>query len=182
MHRTLVSSTLAAVLAAGVVLPAGATALPAGMSTFPLVAISNDRDTSISEIDLMLGPKKFVRGLYIATYEKDRDPDVARGQVIPLVSLEDPEGAVVGQGKGVKAILLKGSIDPAAGNGTLAIKYVTNGIFGRYDECKVELHRTGPDQWQLVNAYNSAKVRHIRVKTWALGIATLENVCPTGRT
>lgn len=174
------SLVLAAALAAGAALPAGAVPVPAGMSVVPLVAITNDRDTSISEIELMLGPKKLVNGLYIATYDKDRNPEKAEGQVIPLAEIESAEGAVVGQGQGVKAILLRGKIHPQHGNGELVIRYLTNGVFKRYDECKVELRRTGPDDWHLLNAYTNGEVAHIHVKTWALGISTLENVCPTG--
>ncbi|MGH8191111.1 MAG: hypothetical protein ACREP2_06665 [Rhodanobacteraceae bacterium] len=182
MKRVALSLSLAAALVAvGAVLPIGAVSLPAGMTAVPLVAITNDRDTSISEIQLMLGPQKLVRGLYIATYDNERDPGKSEGQVIPLASLEDPEGAVVGQGRGVKAILLKGKIEPKAGSGTLEIKYITDGLFGRYSECEVHLRKTGPDQWQLINAYTHGKIRHIHVKTWALGISTLENVCPTGK-
>ncbi|MGH8153063.1 MAG: hypothetical protein ACREPF_10085 [Rhodanobacteraceae bacterium] len=181
MKRILSCSMLAAALALGSALPVGAVPLPAGMTAVPLVAITNDRDTSISEIELMLGPHKLVRGLYIATYDKNHEPDRARGQVIPLANLEDPEGAVVGQGQGVKAILLHGKIEPKVGNGTLAIKYITNGVFRRYSECKIQLRRIGPESWQLVNAYTDGKIEHIHVKTWALGISTLENVCPTGK-
>lgn len=179
MTRMPLTCIFAAALAVGAALPAAAVPVPAGMTVVPLVAISNDRDASISEIELMLGPQRFVRGLYIATYEKQHDPDKAEGQVIPLADIESREGAVVGQGQGVKAILLRGRIEPT-GNGELVIRYLTNGIFKRYDECKVQLRQAGPDDWQLVNAYTNGKVAHIHVKTWALGISTLENVCPTG--
>jgi hypothetical protein len=182
MQRALPALSLGMVLMAGAVAPLAAIPLPAGMTTVPLVAITNDRDTSISEIEVMLGPRKLIRGLYIETYENKNEPDESQGQVIPLSDIESAEGAVVGQGQGVKAILLRGKIEPLQGNGALVVKYLTNGISRRYDECEVGLRRVGPDQWRLVNAYNRGRVEHIHVKTWALGISRLENVCPTGGT
>lgn len=181
MDRVALSLLPAAVLAIGAALPVRAVPLPPGTTTVPLVAITNDRDTSISEIELMLGPRKLVRGLYIETYDDKHQPAKERGQVIPLASLETPEGAVVGQGQGVKAILLKGQIQPEAGNGTLDIRYLANGLSRRYEQCTVHLRHVEPDQWRLVNAYDWSTVAHIHVKTWALGISTLENLCPTGR-
>ncbi|HEX7326047.1 MAG TPA: hypothetical protein VF292_11950 [Rhodanobacteraceae bacterium] len=182
MQRARLAMFLAGILVAGTALAAGTSVkLPPGTTTVPLVAITNDRDTSISEIELMLGPQKRVKGLYIATYDKDRAAESAQGQIIPLASLEDPDGAVIGQGKGVKAILLHGSIAPTGGTGTLTIKYITNGLFHRYSDCDVHLQRVRPGDWQLINAYNHNKIAHIHVKTWALGISTLENVCPTGK-
>lgn len=172
----------AGILTTELALPAGSVvAPPAGTTTVPLVAITNDRDTSISEIELMLGPQKHVKGLYIATYAKDRAAGPAEGQLIPLAELETPEGAVIGQGQGVKAILLSGKIEPIGGTGTLTIKYITNGLFRRYADCDVHLQHSSPNAWHLSNAYTQGKVERIHVKTWALGISTLENVCPTGK-
>lgn len=182
MKRWLLIVTFAVLPMLGTTLRANAVPDPVGATLVPLVAITNDRDTSISEIELLLGPHELVRGLRIATYEKGDDPDQAREQLVPLAALESAQGAVVGQGQGVKAILLRGDIHPNEGTGALVIRYLTNGVFGKYKECRVNLRRTGPSQWDLVNAYTHGSVGHIHVKTWALGISTLENVCPTGHT
>lgn len=171
---------LALGLLTGVALPLGAASLPEGVMAVPLAAITNDRDESVSEIELMLSEQDMVRGIYIATRDSAlAAPDEAQGQVITLAAIETSEGVVVGQGQGVKAILLRGKIEPVGGNGTLVIRYLTNGIFRRYAECRIHLRYEGQDRWQLVNAYDGAPVSHIEVKTWALGISTLANVCPT---
>ncbi|HET7332730.1 hypothetical protein [Dyella sp.] len=177
MKSILLSTLFALALFASTAVLAATPSLPVGMIAVPLAAITNDRDTSVSRIELMLDDQAIVRGIYIETRASAQaDPGQSKGQVYWLDSIESRKGVVLGQGQGVKAILLRGQI--GTGNGSLVIKYLTNGIFRHYDECQVNLQRLGPGQWRLVNAYDGHPVKHIRVKTWALGISTLVNVCP----
>jgi hypothetical protein len=153
--------------------------LPIGMTAVPLAAITNDRDSSVSNMGLMLDAQNTVRGIYLKTRaNKHTAPAKSTGRVYWLSRIESPKGVVLGQGKGVKAILLQGNIEPHGGHGSLVIKYLTNGLFRHYAQCRVDLRRLGPDNWQLVNAYDGAPIQHIQVKTWALGISNLVNVCP----
>jgi hypothetical protein len=172
-------SIVAAVL---FLVPAGFTAaasLPDGVTAVPLAAITNDRDSSVSNIELMLSDDGDVRGIYLATRANAAvDPSQASGQVYPLAGIESEDGVVLGQGKGVKAILLRGTIAPQSDHGSLVIRYLTNGVFKHYAQCRVELKRSAPGDWQLVNAYNGQPVKHIEVQTWALGISTIGNICP----
>lgn len=153
--------------------------IPVGMTIVPLASITNDRDTSISDLTLMLNDHGTVRGLYLRTRPSaTSSPAQSYAQVYYLADIESPDGVVLGQGKGVKAIFLKGNIPPRGTHGSLVIRYLTNGIFRHYDQCRIGLQRLGPDDWRLVNAYNGRTVKHIEVETWALGISTIANVCP----
>ena len=175
--RSLGFLTALAVLTAPIGL-ATAASLPEGVTAVPLAAITNDRDSSVSKIELMLSDEGAVRGIYLATRASaDSDPSPASGQVYPLAGIESQDGVVLGQGQGVKAILLKGTIPPQGDHGSLVIRYLTNGIFKHYAQCRVDLKRLDTG-WQLVNAYNGQPVRHIEVQTWALGISTIGNICP----
>jgi hypothetical protein len=158
---------------------ATAASLPDGVTAVPLAAITNDRDSTVSNIELMLGDEGAVRGIYLATRASaETDPSQASGKAYPLAGIESEDGVVLGQGQGVKAILLKGTIPPQGDHGSLVIRYLTNGVFKHYAQCRVDLKRLDTGRWQLVNAYNGRPVRHIEVQTWALGISTIANVCP----
>jgi len=170
---------LAFVLLCGIVMPASAVPLPQGMTTVPLATITNDRDTSVSEINLILGSQAMVRGIYLETKAgADSGTAAASEQIHWLGGIESDDGVVLGQGQGVEAIFLRGNIESQSGYGSLVIRYLTNGIFGHYDECRVDLQRLAPQKWQLVNSYNNKPIEHIEVQTWALGISTIGNVCP----
>ena len=159
---------------------AGATAtqnLPPGMTAVPLATITNDRDNSISELALMLDDQAFVHGIYMKT----RGDEETSRQVYWINGIESRDGVVLGQGQGVKAIFLRGSIEAQGDRGELIIKYLSNGLFGKYDECAVRLERVAPYAWQLVNAYDDRPIKLVQVRTWALGISTLANVCPGAR-
>lgn len=153
--------------------------LPTGMTAVPLAAITNDRDTSVSLLELMLNDHDTVRGIYLKTrVGGDNGPSKISGQVYWLKEIESRNGVVLGQGQGVKAIFLQGTIEPRGNQGALVIKYLTNGISRHFAECRIGLQRLGPYNWQLVNAYNGRIIKSIRVRTWALGISTIANVCP----
>src|SRR5699024_10048958 len=167
-------------LLSSIALPAVAAPLPAGMTTVPLATITNDRDTSVSEIKLMLNDQAVVQGIYLTTSASvNSSPSPQQSRVYWLAGIESNHGVVLGQGQGVQAIFLRGDIKPRNGYGSLVISYLSNGIFRSYDQCRVGLQRVDPYNWQLVNSYNNQPITHIEVQTWALGISTLKNVCPT---
>lgn len=179
MKRFCLPFVAALALLVGVAWAAPTARVPVGMTTVPLASITNDRDTSVSKLKLMLNDVGAVQGIYLQTRPSaNSDAAPSSAQVYSLAAIESPDGVVLGQGKGVKAIFLKGNIPPQGNHGSLVIRYLTNGIFRHYDECRIGLQRTGPENWQLVNAYNGRTVKHIEVETWALGISTIANVCP----
>lgn len=171
-------------LSASVAAFAETQALPVGMGVVPLAAITNDRDTSVSYLNLMVNKHHAVRGIYVETKvpkagQPNAAPRVVSQSVYWLKNIESHRGVVLGQGQGVKAILLRGNIDSQGGRGFLVIKYLNNGIFRSYKQCRIALHRVSPHNWGLVNAYNDRPIKRIEVKTWMLGISTLTHVCPT---
>lgn len=173
---------LAALLCAAPV--ADVLALPPNVEMVQLAGITNDRDTSVSYLNLVLNQSNGVRGIYVQTRVpggRDAGHDSGRGikdGAFSLKKIESRKGVVLGQGQGVKAILLRGNIDSQAGTGSLVIKYLTNGLLMSYSQCKIGLRRAGHRKWELVNAYNGRQIHNIKVKTWWLGISTLQNVCP----
>lgn len=179
MKRYCLSLAAACAFAFAAATPAAA-ALPAGVTAVPLASITNDRDSSISDIKLMVNDAGAVRGIYLETRASAAsDPALAKAQVYPLAGIESRDGVVLGQGQGVKAIFLKGEIPPQGDRGSLVIRYLANGVFRHFKECRIGLERLGADDWQLVNAYDGRPITHIEVQTWALGISTIGNVCPT---
>ncbi len=156
---------------------------PAGMIAVPLAVVTNDRDSSVSRLELMVDRQSTVRGIYLKTSAHAGEKAPAdSGRMYPLAKIETPKGVVLGQGQGVKAIFLRGRIASHDGQGSLVIRYLSNGLFKHYRECRVDLQRVAPGDWRLVNAYDGRPIRRIRVQTWALGISTVANVCPDTRT
>ena len=179
MQAIYVLCSLALALSTGAAVSATTQSLPAGMTAVPLATITNDRDSSVSKLELMLDDQAFVHGIYMETSAgAGGGPAKTSGQVYWIDGIESPDGVVLGQGQGVKAIFLRGMIETQGDHGALVIKYLTNGLFKQYDECAVKLQRLAPYDWQLVNAYNDHPIKLIQVQTWALGISTIANVCP----
>src|SRR6185312_3395884 len=172
------ASVLAFTLLAGGVASAATLPLPAGTTAVPLAVITNDRDASVSRMNLMVSDAT-VSGISMETSANaGSDPADATSQVYPLAGIESHDGVVLGQGQGVKAIFLRGNIASQDGHGSLTIRYLTNGVFRHWAECRIDLQKLGPRHWQLVNAYDGRPIARIKVETWALGISTLANVCP----
>lgn len=179
MKLACLASIIASALLAATAASAAAATLPPGVTAVPLAVVTNDRDTSVSRLELMLDDDSSVRGIYMETSANaGSNPSPALAQVYPLKNIESNDGVVLGQGQGVKAIFLRGTIASQDGRGSLTIRYLANGVFRHWAECKIDLQRTGQDDWQLVNAYDGRPIEQIKVQTWALGISTLANVCP----
>src|SRR5699024_924785 len=136
---------LALVVASAIAIPATAATLPTGMTAVPLATITNDRDTSISKINLILGSQARVRGIYMQTRPSaDSEPVQDQNKIYWIGGIESDHGVVLGQGQGVEAILLRGDIQSEDGRGSLVISYLNNGIFGSYNQCTVHLQRLAP--------------------------------------
>lgn len=167
--------------------PAEMRNFPEGVTVLPLAGITNDRDTSVSHLNLLVDGQAAVRGIYMETDVPGKLAGTQSGKpvdahVYSLQNIESPEGVVLGQGSGVKAILLRGTIDSRAGHGSLVVRYLTNGLLMSYHECKLDLQKMDSSDWRLINAYDGRPVTQIKVKTWMLGISTLKNVCPAAST
>jgi len=175
------------VLLLGVVLSTTAFAnvdsLPANVDVVPLAGITNDRDSNVSYLKLMLSEGDAVRGIYLQTHAHPSQASGdggagANGGAYSLAEIESEKGVVLRAAQGRKVILLRGNIDSQAGKGSLVITYLTNGLSMSYGQCKVGLRKSGARHWKLVNAYNGKDITDIEIKTWWLGISTLGNVCP----
>lgn len=172
-------TALVLALASTAALSAPTEILPPGMTAVPLATITNDRDASVSHLELMLNASATVRGIYVETSAMEDSGSLKTwGRVYWLKNIESGNGVVLGEGQGVKAIFLRGAIKAHGDDGVLIIKYLTNGIFKHYAECRAILKRLRPYDWQLVNAYDGHPIKHIQVRTWMLGIETIGNVCP----
>ncbi len=176
-----VPHVLSSFVATAVVCVAGAAVaarLPSGMVTRRLATITNDRDKTVSYLDLMLSAQGVVKGLYLQTSaDSNSAPPESSGQVYWLQQIESRDGVVLGQGKGVKAILLQGTIEPTGGHGSLVIRYLTNGVFKRYAACPVTLRREPDGNWELINVDDGHAFDQIHVRTWMLGISSLTHIC-----
>lgn len=145
----------------------------------PLAAITNDRDAGVSHLNLMLNDEATVRGIYLATSDPgNKEHSDTSGQVYWLQGIESRDGVVLGQGQGIEAIFLRGTIPPRGDRADLVIRYLSNGVLRHFAECRIGLQRLGPYNWQRVNAYTGVPIKSIQVRTWMLGISTLANVCP----
>lgn len=154
-----------------------------GVKTIELATITNDRDTSLNILNLVVNKKSQVLGLLLVTKVPAKENGQKKYRVTkkidyPVKKIESKNGIVLGQGQGVKAILMNGKINSDRGSGQLKIKYLSNGLLMHYNSCNIKLQKQTNDSWALVNAYNGKVIKNINVKTWFLGISTLQNVCP----
>jgi hypothetical protein len=134
-----------------------------------LASVTNDRDAHLQRLGVLLYAGKVV-GLRFDTINGSNPH--ARD-----FSLDDVKAGAVLDVKH-KAIVLRGFIDSDIGNANLIITYLSNVVFGRYKECHASMVRDESGRWHIVNAYDHKWVTQLVVKTRALGISTIEGICP----
>ena len=137
----------------------------------PLARITNDRNSDLQDLGVLLVLGRVV-GLRFDTIN-GKNPHES------YFSIHDMgRGAVLdGDGKH-QAIVLRGSVDSAAGNADLVITYLANGLSGRHRDCRAGIVRDQKGQWHIVNVYEHRQVDHLIVQTWRLGISKIEGICP----
>jgi hypothetical protein len=82
-------------------------------------------------------------------------------------------------------VILQGQIVAGMTKASLVIRFLYNGLYGEFRQCRVTLTRGQSGNWQLLDAQKRT-VPLVVVKTWALliigtvGIETLQGICTAG--
>ena len=148
-------------------------AVPPGISLQQIVSLTSDRDDKVNALSVMLDKSRQVAGVY-----NQHASNLFDGQnVFWLEEIESADGAVLAVVQGRNALILQGRLDRRSQEGRFKIKYLSNGIFMRYESCDFNLRKNG-DRWFVQNAYNGALVTDVRVITHGTGITTLQGLCP----
>lgn len=148
-----------------------ATATSAELTFQPVASITNDRNADLQNLGVLLEAGQVV-GLRFDTlngnnpHENDVSIDAMKA------------GAVLDGDATHKAIVLRGSVDSTAGNADLVVTYLSNGLLGKHKDCRAGMVRDESGQWHLVNIYDHTWVDHLVLKTQALGISTIQGICP----
>lgn len=165
-----------AILALAIACLAG---LPSGSvradSLQQLATIENDRNADVHTLSLDMADPWHLKAIHVVTTHGDAARQTSRSFSIEDVA--SPAGAVLDGDSAHKAIILQGRIDGAGGSGMLVVRYIKNGLFGGYGQCQVALLRND-GHWRLYNAYTRQVVTNLTIRTWSLGIRTIEGICP----
>jgi hypothetical protein len=141
-----------------------------------LATVSNDRNADVSMLSLEVENNGTVDGLYFST--KHADTGQTTHTEFPLSQIQSADGVVLDGDATHKVFILQGTIDAQKGSGLLTVKYLANGLTGEYQQCGgIKLQRAQDQKWSLFN-YKNQPLTKIEVVTWALGISTVQNVCP----
>ncbi len=151
--------------------------VPPGLHLQLLSTITTDVDSRAANISVMLNNKNLAEGIY-ARYINDKSFEKFEmtRNVFWLRDIEAEKGAVLFQERGLDALILQGEIDRETQEGLFTLKYLANGILGKYESCKIKLKNNNGNLY-LQNFYNNTRVTNVKVITWKFGITTLEGVC-----
>jgi hypothetical protein len=147
------------------------TATAADVTFQPIASITNDRNADLQSLGVLLQAGQVV-GLRFDTLN-GKNPHKSD------FSIEDMKaGAVLDGDAKHKAVVLRGSIDSTAGNADLIVTFLSNGLIGKHKVCRADIVRDGRGQWHIVDIYHHKRVDHLVIRTWRLGISTIEGICP----
>lgn len=136
-----------------------------------LASITNDRNPDLQSLGVVLNAGRIV-GLRFDAISGD-DPHESKFSIPDIRA-----GAVLDGDAKHEAVVLRGSIDSRMGKADLVITYLSNGLFGKHKECRARMVRDERGRWHIVNSYDHRRVTQLVVRTWALGISTIEGICP----
>ena len=146
------------------------TATAADVTFQPLASITNDRNSDLQNLGVLLDAGQVV-GLRFEII-KGKNPHKND------FSIDDMKAGVVLDGNAKHKAILRGSIDSTVGNADLVVTYLSNGLLGKHKDCRASIVRDETGQWHIVNIYDHKSVNHLVVQTSTLGISTIEGICP----
>ena len=146
-------------------------AMAADVTVQPLASVTNDRNSDLQNLGLLLDAGEVV-GLRFDTVNGN-SPHVSDFSIDDIKT-----GAVLDGDAKHKAIVLRGTIYSAVGNADLILNYLANGLSGKRKDCYARIERDASGQWHIVDIYEHKWVDRLVIKTWRLGISTIEGICP----
>lgn len=144
-----------------------------------LAVITNDHNSDINDLFLLLDSEGQVEGIRFDTQHANSDS--VTSEDFTLDEIESDAGAVLVHEEGYDAVILKGEIDSVAGKGDLTVSYLSDGLMDSYSDCSALLRRDGKQRWQLINSTTGAIITRMRIRTWSMGISTIEGLCPSNQ-
>ena len=147
-------------------------ALPPGSALTPLLKVTTDRGPEVYGLSLLSDSAGVPVGLYMAQMKKKPE-----GTAYLFSEIGKPAGVVLFESDGRKVLQLQGVFSRKKGQARFHLKYLSNGLWGSYRSCDVLL-RNQDGKYFLQNAYTGKTVTATRVITSALGVDTLEGICP----
>jgi hypothetical protein len=158
--------------------PAALEPVPPGHGLNKLLTMSSDRDTLTTELSAMINSTGEVAGLYSSPPKSSYFEGKEEGRnVFWLSEIESEDGALMLEAQGKKVLFLEGRLNRETQEGKFRVRFLTNGLFGRYSTCDFHLRKNG-NSWFVENAYTGRRVSQVKVITHSLGITTLQGFCP----
>jgi hypothetical protein len=158
--------------------PFAAEPVPPGHGLSKLVTMTSDRDASATVLNALVNSTNEIAGVYNSPTTLMNSGTLATERnVFWLSEIESADGALMLEKQGRKVLFLQGKLDRGTQEGRFKVRFLTNGLFGRYDSCDFLLKKAGTN-WFVQNAYTGQRVTEVKVLTHSLGITTLQGFCP----
>ena len=152
---------------------------PANVSMVRLASLRSDKNNNTNYLNVMVDQNHNVVGLF-----NEDDPgniatqDTPSDKVFFLNEIESSQGIILKRSSGRNVIYMQGKLNRSTQEGQFTVRYLANGLTGRYDSCGLNLKRgSGTDTWVVYNS-NGEIVTDLFVVTWMMGIDTIQGLCP----
>jgi hypothetical protein len=157
--------------------------VPPGLTLQELVMISSDRNAEISRLSVAVDSSDRPQGVQLWTHllPTGQATVATKKLVYPVHAIESKDGVILDKEGSHVAIILKGTISEHSVSDLLTLEYLSNGLWNTYDSCETVLEKSADSpEWKLLNRATKLPVKSIFVKSWSLGITTLEGICDSG--
>ena len=144
----------------------------AGDSFQQLASITNDRNPSIDRLFVAVDPYGMIQGIRFMPGGSNVPADFTDAQ------MSSKNGANLEQDTHRPIILYAEFDTQTPDRMDWVVDYLSNGLLGNYKSCRAAVVRDTQGQWHLFNVYKNVQVNQLQIKTWMLGISTIQGICP----
>lgn len=163
------------------------TPAPAAVTSQNLAMIGNDQTGGLSQLAAVVDEAS-LRGILFRQI-KGGTPGDNPLRKFTVAQMMAPQGVVLVKEQGYDAVLLQARADAspissrqnAGAKFNVEVRYLQNALTGDYGRCQLALEKGDEGSWFLRNVQSGNKISKILVKTWTMGITTLQGVCPNAK-
>lgn len=152
------------------------TPTPSGVKLQKILQIKTDLGAKIA-LSVMLDKRGNLAGIHTNMQGADSSSQsgLTSDGIFWLKDIESNDGVALVEKGNLKVLELKGELDRSTQEGDLVVRYVTNGLWGSYGECTVNVRKNG-EKYEVLNV-NNKPVSNVFIETGTMGIKSLKGLC-----
>ena len=140
-----------------------------------LAKVTSDRDGSVSRLVAVLDSIGQLQAIRFDT--KNQNTQKTTSESFSMKQIASPQGVVLVESSGYKALILKGNVDSKSGTGKFTVNYLADAFQNNYVSCHALVQRSKEGKWEIIDTASKKQIDELYIQSHMTGITTIKGIC-----